>query len=142
MGLVATTGLLLEIGNTLDAVGPGAIVAFAYTGRGAMGEAASDDKKAEASDSAAEAAGGRVGATGVPPATPAIATDASDKATEAFSIAEPAVQDAGTVVTVTVTVSVQGQLRRIKGCGCAHRHEGSAHNCRRDVQMKRNELWL
>ena len=83
MGLVATAGLLPVIGNSLGADGPGIIVAFACTGRGAIGDAARDDKKAEASDSAAEAAGGRAGATGVTPATWAIAADASDKATEA-----------------------------------------------------------
>ena len=78
--LDATAGLL--------AVG-GTAVALANTGRGVIGETAIEDKKAEASDNAAEAPGGRIGATVVPPTTWAIAADASDKATEACWIADP-----------------------------------------------------
>ena len=82
MGLVATTGLLAVATAGLLAVA-GTTVALANTGRGAIGEIAIEDKKAEASDNAADAAGGRLGATVVPPTTWAIAADASDKATEA-----------------------------------------------------------
>ena len=64
-----TTELLVVTGGTLGADGPGTIEAFANTGRGAMGDAAREDKNADASDNAAEAAGGRAGATGVTPAT-------------------------------------------------------------------------
>ena len=83
IGLVATAGLLAVTGATLGADGLETIVAFANTGRGAIGDAAIEDKKAEASDNAAEAAGGRTGATAVTPTAWAIAADASDKATEA-----------------------------------------------------------
>lgn len=78
--LDATAGLLAVGGTT---------VALANTGRGVIGKTATEDKKAEASDNAAEAAGGRIGATVVPPTTWAIAADASDKATEACWIADP-----------------------------------------------------
>lgn len=142
IGLVATAGLLAVTGTTLGADGPGTIVALAKTGRGAIGDAAIEDKNADASDNAAEAAGGRTGATAVAPTTWAIATDASDKATEACSTADPTVQEAGKVVTVTVTVSFWGKLGRVKGCGCAHHHEGLAQICRRDVLRKHDELWL
>ena len=140
MGLVATAGLLAVTGATLGADGPETVVAFANTGRGAIGDAAIEDKNAEASDNAAEAAGGRIGATGVTPTTWAIAADASDKATEACSIADPTVQDAGKVVTVTVTVSFWGKLRRGKGCDFAHHHEGLAQICLRGVLRRRDEL--
>ena len=117
-------------------------MAFANTGRGAIGDAAREDKNADASDKAAEAAGGRTGATGVTPATWAIAADASDKATEACWMAEPTVQEAGKVVTVTVTVSFWCQLRRGKRCSSAHHHEGIAHIYQQDVLRTRDELWL
>ena len=80
MRLVATAGLLAVAGIT---------VALANTGRGVIGTTATEDKKAEAADNAAEAAGGRIGATVVAPTTWAIAADASDKATEACWIADP-----------------------------------------------------
>ena len=56
--LVAVTGLLAVAGTT---------VVLENSGKGGAGEAAVEDKKAEASDNAAEAAGGRTGATAVPP---------------------------------------------------------------------------
>ncbi len=89
MRLVATAGLLAVAGTALGADGPGTTVALANSGRGAIGKAVIEDKKAEASDNAAEAAGGRIGATAVPPMTWAIAADASDNATEACWIAGP-----------------------------------------------------
>ena len=106
--LVATAALLAVAGTTPGADGPGTTVALANNGRGATGKTVIEDKKAEAADSAAEAAGGRIGATAVPPTTWAIAADASDKATEACWIADSwgaTLQDAGKEVTVTVTVS-------------------------------------
>ena len=80
MRLVATAGLVAVAGTT---------VVLANSGRGATGETAIEDKKADASDNAAEAAGGMIGATAVPPMTWAIAAEASDKATEACWIADP-----------------------------------------------------
>ena len=85
------------------------MVALAKTGGTTAGTAAIEDKKAEASDRATEAAGGRTAAAVVTLPVWAIATDASDKATEACSIADScglAVHDAGIEVTVTVTVMV------------------------------------
>lgn len=79
MTLVAVTGLLAVAGTT---------VALENSGKGGAGEAATEDKKAEASDNATEAAGGRIGATVVPPTAWAIAAEASDRATEACSIAD------------------------------------------------------
>ena len=80
MVLVAVTGLLAVTATT---------VTLAKSGKGGAGETAMEDKKAEASDNAAEAAGGRIGATAVPLTTWAIAAEASDKATEACWIADP-----------------------------------------------------
>ena len=78
--LIAVTGLLAVAVTT---------VVLANKGEGGAGETAIDDKKAEASGNAVEAAGGRVGAKAVPPTTWAIAAEASDKATEACWIADP-----------------------------------------------------
>ena len=80
MVLVVVTAGLLAVAALAVA---GTIVALVNTGKGGTGEAAMKDKKAEASDNAAEAAGGRGDATAVPATTWAIAAEASDKATEA-----------------------------------------------------------
>ena len=85
MVLVATAGLLAVAALAVA----GTIVALVNSGKGGIGEAAIEDKKAEASDNATEAAGGRGDATAVPATTWAIAAEASDKATEACWIADP-----------------------------------------------------
>ena len=111
IGDVPTVVTLPVTGAMLGARGPGAIVALANIGAAAGGAAAIEDKKAEASDRATEAAAGRATAAVVTLTAWAIATDASDKADEACSIADccgAAVQDAAVEVTVMVTVSVLG----------------------------------
>ena len=85
------------------------MVALAKIRGTTAGAAAIEDKKADASDRGIEAAGGRTAAAVMTLLVWAIATDASDKATEACSIADScglAVQEAGIEVTVIVTVTV------------------------------------
>ena len=84
MVLVATAGLLAVAALAVA----GTIVALVKSGKGGIGEAAIEDKKAEASDNATEAAGGRGDVTAVPATTWAMAAEASDKATEACWIAD------------------------------------------------------
>ena len=108
-GEVGSAPIVPVAGATLGALGPGTMVTLANTGGATAGVAAMEDKKAEASERAMEAAGGMAGAAVMTLPACAMATDASDKATEACSMAdscEPAVQDAGIEVTVTVTMSV------------------------------------